>query len=471
MSPEEHEELRMQVEDLLLKGYVRESLSPCAVPVLLIPKKDRSWRMCVDSRAINKITTRYRFPIPRLDNLLNQIGKAPIFTKLDLMSGYHQIQILPDDEWKTAFKTREGLFEWLVMPFGHSNAPSTFTRVMNQALCPFIGTFVVVYFDDILVFSTTLEEQLDHLRDILLALRKEQLFIAKQKCEFGSSQVLFLGYVVSATGLRVDPQKVEAVASWPTPRTISDVRSFHGLASFYRRFVHNFSSIMAPITDCMKGFSFTWTSEVDNAFADIKKKLTTAPILVLPDFDSPFELHCDASKLGIGAVLSQHGKPVAFYSEKLAGPRGRYSTYDIEFYAIVQDIKHWRHCLAHKEFIMYTDHVALKYLGTQDKISSRHASWTAYLQQFTFAIKYQSGKLNKVADALSRRYALVSTLRVSVLGFDSLVTLYTTDPFFAKVWCDLQQGVRSAFSLVDGFVFKDNRLCVPESSLWLQIIK
>lgn len=228
---------------------------------------------------------------------------------------------------------------------------------------------------------------------------------------------------------------------------------------------------MAPITDCMKGVSFTWTSEVDNAFADIKKKLTTAPILVLPDFDSPFELHCDASKLGIGAVLSQHGKPVAYYSEKLARARGRYSTYDIEFYAIVQDIKHWRHYLAHKEFIMYTDHVALKYLGTRDKISSRHASWTAYLQQFTFVIKHQSVKLNKVADALSRRYALVSTLRVSVLGFDSLVTLYTTDPFFAKVWCDLQQGVRSAFSLVDGIVFKDNRLCVPESSLWLQIIK
>lgn len=471
MSPEEHEELRRQVEDLLVKGYVRESLSPCAVPALLIPKKDRSWRMCVDSRAINKITTRYRFPIPRLDDLLDQIGKASIFTKLDLKSGYNQIRIRPGDEWKTAFKTCEGLFEWLVMPFGLSNAPSTFMRVMNQALRPFIGLFVVVYFDDILIFSTTLEEHLNHLRDVLAALRKEKLFIARQKCDFGTSEVLFLGYVVSSEGLRVDPQKVEAIASWPTPQMISEVRSFHGLASFYRRFIHDFSAIMAPVTDCMKHMSFVWTKEANEAFALIKNKLTTAPILVLPDFDAPFELHCDASKLGVGAVLSQHGRPIAFYSEKLAGARSRYSTYDVEFYAVVQAVKHWRHYLAHKEFVLFTDHVALKYLGTQDKISSRRASWTAYLQQFTFVIKHQSGKLNKVADALSRCRALVSTLPVSVTGFECFAELYPIDPFFSPIWLDLTHGVRTDYSLVDGFIFKNNCLCVPACSLRLQIIK
>ena len=217
------------------------------------------------------------------------------------------------------FKTREGLFEWLVMPFGLSNAPSTFMRVMNQALRPFIGKFVVVYFDDILSFSSTLEDHFRHLREVLLVLCREQLFVAQHKCEFGVSEVLFLGYVVSASGLRVDPQKVAAVSSWPTPMTITEIRSFHGLASFYRRFVHSFSAIMAPITDCMKQTMFEWTPEASHAFELIKLKFTTTSILVLPDFEVPFELHCDASKLGIGAVLSQHGRPVAYYSEKMAG--------------------------------------------------------------------------------------------------------------------------------------------------------
>ncbi|XP_056857728.1 uncharacterized protein LOC130507034 [Raphanus sativus] len=305
MSPSEHEELRKQVEDLLAKGFVRESLSPCAVPALLIPKKDGSWRMCVDSRAINKITVRYRFPIPRLDDLLDQIGSASVFSKLDLRSGYHQIRVHPGDEWKTAFKTREGLFEWMVMPFGLSNAPSTFMRIMNQALRPFIGKFVVVYFDDILIFSASMAEHVLHLREVLSVLRRDQFFATRKKCAFAVNEVHFLGYIVSDRGLSVDPGKVEAIRSWPRPTTLTETRSFHGLASFYRRFVPQFSSLMSPITDCIRDGKFSWTPAADHAFQVIKDKLCTTPILALPNFNAVFELHTDASKSGIGAVLSQ----------------------------------------------------------------------------------------------------------------------------------------------------------------------
>lgn len=321
------------------------------------------------------------------------------------------------------------------------------------------------------MFSSSLEDHICHLRQILQVLQRERFFVARQKCEFIVDRMLFLGYIVSNDGLFMDASKVDVIHSWPAPRTVSDVRSFHGLASFYRRFDLHFSSIMAPLTDCMKEGKFTWTPQAKTAFDQIKYKLTTAPILVLPDFSLPFELHCDASKLDIGAVLSQNTRPVAFYSQKLAGARGRYSTYDVEFYAIFQAIKHWKHYLFHHDFVLYTDHDALKHLDSQVKVSARHANWIAFLQQFTFTISHQSGKWNKVADALSRHRCLISNMNVNVPGFATFSDLYVTDPFFAVILRDVQQGIRLDYTLVDRFLFTVAQLCVPDCSLCLRIIQ
>jgi hypothetical protein len=233
-------------------------MSPYAVPVLLIPKKDKTWRMCVDCRAINNITVKYRHPIPRLDDMLDELHGSKLFSKIDLKSGYHQIRMKEGDEWKTAFKTKYGLYEWLVMPFGLTNAPSTFMRLMNHVLRAFIGKFVVVYFDDILIYSKEIDEHIGHLRQVLNVLRKESLYASLKKCNFCIDRIVFLGYVVSAKGIEMD----EAIQEWPAPRSITDVRSFHGLASFYRRFVKDFSMIASSLTEIIKKVvGFKWGEE------------------------------------------------------------------------------------------------------------------------------------------------------------------------------------------------------------------
>ncbi|PKI36963.1 hypothetical protein CRG98_042664 [Punica granatum] len=341
MSPTEHEELRRQVEELVSKRFIRESMSPCAVPALLVPKKDRSWRMCVDSRAINKITV-----------------------------------------------------------------------------------------------SVDPEQHLIHLREVISVLRHEKLYATLKKCVFMRSEVLFLSYIVSADGLRVDLSKVEAIKQWPRPTNITEVRSFHSLASFYRLFIHHFSSIMAPLTDCMKGGGFEWIEGV-----------------------------------GIGAALNQNSRSIALFSKKLKGAKVRYSTYDVEFYTVMQAVKHWRHYLFHKEFILYTDHEALKHLHSQDKVSARHASWVAYLEHFTFVVKHKSGVTNHVTDALSRRHSVLRRMKVEIPGFSSFTKLLKVDPYFCVALARVRAEERTEYVLQDGFLFRDNQLCIPECSLRTHIIE
>ncbi|KAI5311709.1 hypothetical protein L3X38_040882 [Prunus dulcis] len=410
MSPKENDILREQIEELLHKGFIKESLSPCAVPVLLVPKKDKTWRM--------------------------------VLSKIDLRSGYHQIRIRPGDERKTAFKSKDGLFEWLVMPFGLSNAPSTFIRLMNQVLRPFIGSFVVVYFDDIFIYSTTKEEHVVHLRQVLDVLRENKLYVNLKKCTFCKNKLLFLGFVVGENGIQVDDEKIKAILDWPAPKTVFEVRSFHGLATFYKRFVRHFISIAAPITECLKKGWFSWGEEQERSFADIKQKLCTAPVLALPNFEKVFKVECDASGVGVAAVLSQDKQPVAFFSEMLSDARQKWSTYDQEFYAVVRALKQWEHYLIQKEFVLFTDHQALKYINSQKNIDKMHARSVTFLLKFSFVIKHTSGKTNRVADALSRRASLLITLTQEVVGFECLKELY-----------------------------EGNQLCIPVSSLREKLIQ
>ncbi|GJY43103.1 RNA-directed DNA polymerase [Tanacetum coccineum] len=431
--PKPYHFLLRQVTELLEKGLIRESMSPCAVPALLVPKYGGTFRMCIDSRDVNKITIKYHFPIPCLDDLLDQLHGSTIFSKIDLRSGYHQIRMRLRDEWKTTFKTQDGLYEWMVMPFGLSNTPSTFIRLMNQVFKPFIGHFVIVYFDDILIYSSNLEQHLSHLRQIFFVLRAQKLYANGKKCHFLVTEVTFLGYIVTGSGIKMDPAKVEAIISWPTPSTIHDIRSFHG--------------------------------EAAKAFDILKAKVTKAPVLALPNFDEVFQVECDASGVGIGGVLSQNQRPIAFFSEKLNDARRKYSTYDKEFYAIVRSLDTWRHYLLSNEFVLFSDHEALKFINGQHKLKSRHAKWVEFIQAFSFVIRHKVGSNNQVADALSRRHSLITTMQIRVQGFDSFRGLYCDDPDFREIWSKCDNGPFQQFSKLDGYLFKGARLCIPLCSL------
>ena len=464
-NPQETKEIQRQVDELISKGWVRDSMSPCAVPVILVPKKDGTWRMCSDCRALNNITIKYRHPIPRLDDLLDELHGACYFSKIDLKSGYNQIRIREGDEWKTAFKTKYGLYEWLVMPFGLTNAPSTFMRLMNHILREFIGKFVVVYFDDILIYSTSLDFHIDHLKSVLTVLRKEQLYANLEKCIFCTNHVVFLGFVVSSKGVQVDEEKVRAIQEWPTPKSVTEVRSFHGLASFYRRFVKDFSTLAAPLNEVLKkNVGFKWGEKQEEAFNVLKQKLTNAPILALPNFQKSFEIECDASNVGIGAVLLQEGHPIAYFSEKLSGPTLNYSTYDKELYALVRALKTWQHYLYPKEFVIHSDHESLKYIKGQGKLNKRHAKWVEFLEQFPYVIKHKKGKGNIVADALSRRHALLSMLETKLIGLECLKSMYENDETFGEIFKNCEKFSENGFFRHEGFLFKENKLCVPKCS-------
>jgi hypothetical protein len=372
MAPVEHEEVKKTVDELLAKGYIHRSFSPWAFPVLLVEKKDGAKRMCVDYQDLNVVTIKNKHPLPLIEDLFDQLQGACVFSKIDLRSGYHQLRIRPEDILKTAFTCKYGLYEYTVMSFGLTNAPAFFMHLMNKFFMDHLDTFVVIFIDDILVYSKSEEEHEKHLRLVLQRLREHKLYAKVSKCEFWIDEVPFLGHVISKRGITVDPGKVKDVLNWVVPQTVKEVRSFLGLAGYYRRFIENFSKIAKPLTSLLeKGVDFSWTYEHQKAFEELKKRLTTAPVLTLPDQSKRFTVYCDASRDGLGCVLMQDGRVIAYASRQLRRHELNYPTHDLELAAVVHALKIWRHYFLGQRCDIYTDHKSFKYIFTQNELNMR----------------------------------------------------------------------------------------------------
>jgi hypothetical protein len=303
---------------------------------------------------------------------MDQLHGAVVFSKIDLRTGYHQIRVKTEDVSKTAFRTRYGHYEYLVMPFGVTNAPAIFMDYMHRIFNPFLDKFVIVFIDDILIYSKSYEEHEDHWRQVLQILREKKLYAKLSKCEFWLEEVKFLGHVITKDGIAVDPAKVETILSWEQPRTVTEIRSFVGLAGYYRRFIEGFSKIAAPLTQLTKkNQPFVWTQECEESFQTMKRLLTTSPVLVLPQPDQPYEVYCDASYQGLGCVLMQHRKVVAYASRQLKTHEKNYPTHDLELAAVVFALKIWRHHLYGATFEVFSDHKSLKYLFDQKELNMR----------------------------------------------------------------------------------------------------
>ena len=369
--------------------------------------------MCINYRQINKVTVKNKYSLPRIEDLFDQLRGASVFSKIDLRSGYYQLRVKEVDVPKTTFRTRYGHYEFIVMPFGLTNAPAAFMDLMNRVFRLYLDQFVVVFIDDILVYSKDAQEHEHHLRIVLQTLRENQLFAKLSKCDFWLKEVSFLGHIVSAESIRVDPVKIEAIVNWKPPQNVIEVRSFLGLAGYYRRFVQGFSVIASSLTRLLrKGVKFEWDDKCQSSFKRLKEILVEAPVLIQPTSGRDYIVYSDASRIGLGCVLMHDGKVVAYASRQLNPHEQNYPTHDLELAAVVLALKIWRHYLYGEKCRVFTDHKSLKYLLTQKDLNLRQRQWLELLKDYDCIINYHPGKANVVADALSRKMIFALTLKI-----------------------------------------------------------
>ncbi|KAE8664148.1 Detected protein of unknown function [Hibiscus syriacus] len=462
MAPKELKELKVQLQELFDRGFIRHSTSPWGAPVLFVKKKDGSLRLCIDYRKLNKMTVKNKYPLPRIDDLFDQLRGATVFSKMIFVR---------------------------VMPFGLTNAPAAFMDLMNRVFRPYLDQFVVVFIDDILIYSSTEAEHDEHLKIVLRTLREHRLYAKLSKCEFWLQEVSFLGHIISARGVQVDPSKIEAIMNWKRPKNVSEIRSFLGLAGYYRRFVEGFSIIASPLTKLLrKNVLFDWGEAQQESFEKLKAVLTQAPVLIQPESGKDFTVYSDASHSGLGCVLMQESKVVAYASRQLRPHESNYPTHDLELAAVIFALKIWRHYLYGEKCYIFTDHKSLKYLLTQKELNLRQRRWLELLKDYDCVIDYHPGKANIVADALSRKTVselrslmakmnlyddgtLLAELQVKPTLVDEIKAKQPLDSSLLSIFEQVEQGTNTDYTIdQDEVLCFKGRYCVPDDAELRQTI-
>lgn len=468
-SPFHKTEIEKQVAQLLENGLIVPSVSPFASPVLLVQKKDGSWRFCVDYRKLNSMTIKNRFPMPVVEEIIDELAGTQFFSSMDMTAGHHQVRMGANEEYKTAFKTHQGHFQFRVMPFGLTNAPATFQCAMNMVLAPFLRKFVMVFLDDILVYSPDWHTHLQHLKLVFEALRGQQFYLKMKKCAFGKQELVYLGHIISSKGVATDPLKTAAMNKWPQPTNVTELRGFLGLTGYYRRFVRHYGTIARPLTNLLKKGEFLWSEEAAAAFNSLKQAMASTPVLALADFEIPFVIETDACDEGLGAVIMQQGRPIAYLSKALGAKNKQLSIYEKEFLAVIMAVDKWRSYLHRTEFEIRTDHKALSFLGDQELHSDLQRKAMTKLMGLQFKVVYKQGKDNVVADALSRlghMMAITMVSEVQPIWLQEVLNSYVTDEEAQELLAKLtiHSPDEQGFSLLKGLIRKNGLIWLGHNS-------